>query len=225
MDRPGATGGDIALRPCRLLLPDDKTIPLNDPRSGLLPMRVSAQPVWGSPFRGARPWMASLAALLLVLLLTLAPGPARADEGQRWSLRDRDDNRWSLRIFEQPDHAWHSGERLRLSALTPGIAIDHSRPLLLSDGVGGAWTLANRSEELVAPGGGELPEGSAQFDMAALLPRPSDALPLVLSLPLAGEASTELVLGPEETQAMHALPAAVAGPVVSPQGPLSLGGR
>ncbi|MBM5823437.1 MAG: DUF3122 domain-containing protein [Cyanobacteria bacterium K_Offshore_surface_m2_011] len=155
--------------------------------------------------------MASVAALVLVLLLTLAPGPVRADDGQRWSLRDRDDNRWSLRVFQQPDPAWPSGERLRLSALTPGIAVDHSRPLRISDGAGGSWTLANRSEELVAAGGGALPEGAAQFDMADLLPRPSEALPLVLSLPLAGEASTELVLGPEETQALHAVPAPPAG--------------
>ncbi len=212
MDRPGATGGEIALRPCRLPLPDDKTITLNDPVAGLLPMRASAQPVPGSPGSGARPWAAALAALLLVLLLTLAPGLARADDGQRWSLRDRGDNRWSMRIFEQPDPAYPSGERLRLSALTPGIAVDHSRPLLLSDGVGGSWTLANRSEELVAAGAGALPESSAQFDLADLLPRPSDALPLVLSLPLAGEASAELVLGPEETLALHAasIPAATA---------------
>ena len=211
MDRPGTRGGGVVLRPCRLLLPDDKTKALNDLLVGLLPMRVSAQPVSGSPATGAGSWAAPLVALLLVLLLTLAPARARADDGQRWSLRDRDDNRWSLRIFEQPDPAYPSGERLRLSALTPGIAVDHGRPLLLSDGVGGSWTLANRSEELVPADGGTLPEGSAQFDMAALLPRPSDALPLVLSLPLAGEDSAELVLGPEETQALHALPAAVAG--------------
>ena len=211
MDRPGATGSDNVLRPCRLLLPDDKTIALNDPGSGLPPMRASAQPVPGSPVSRAWPGAAALAALLLVLLLTLAPGLAGADEGQRWSLRDRDDNRWSLRVFAQPDPAYPSGERLRLSALTPGIAVDHSRPLRLSDGVGGSWTLANRSEELVAVGAGPLPESSAQFDMADLLPRPSDALPLVLSLPLAGDASAELVLGPEETQALHAMPGPGAG--------------
>ncbi|MCP9931180.1 DUF3122 domain-containing protein [Cyanobium sp. AMD-g] len=170
-------------------------------------MRVSAQPVTASPGARRRPWAATLAPLLLglLLLLTLAPGLASAAGGQRWSLRDQDDNRWSLRIFAQPDPAYPSGDRLRLSALTPGIAVDHSRPLLISDGIGGAWTLANRSEELVAPGGGELPEGSAQFDMAALLPRPSEALPLELTMPLAGEASALLVLGPEETEALHAL--------------------
>lgn len=211
MDRPGATGSDNVLRPCRLLLPDDKTIALNDHGSGLPTMRASAQPVPGSPVSRAWPGAAALAALLLVLLLTLAPGLAGADEGQRWSLRDRDDNRWSLRVFAQPDPAYPSGERLRLSALTPGIAVDHSRPLRLSDGVGGSWTLANRSEELVAVGAGPLPESSAQFDMADLLPRPSDALPLVLSLPLAGDASAELVLGPEETQALHAMPGPGAG--------------
>ncbi|MCP9787245.1 DUF3122 domain-containing protein [Cyanobium sp. N5-Cardenillas] len=170
-------------------------------------MRVSAQSVAASPGARRRPWPSRLVPLFLglLLVLTLAPGLARADETQRWSLRDQDDNRWSLRIFAQPDPAYPSGDRLRLSALTPGVAVDHARPLLISDGMGGAWTLANRSEELVPPGGGALPEGSAQFDMAALLPRPSDALPLALSLPLAGETSALVVLGPEETEALHAL--------------------
>lgn len=177
-------------------------------------MPASAQPVSGPSATRRRPWASRLVPLLLglLLVLTLAPGLARAAEGARWSVRDQDDNRWSLRIFAQPDPAYPSGDRLRLSALTPGIAVDHARPLLISDGTGGAWTLANRSEELVAPGGGALPEGSAQFDMADLLPRPSEALPLALTLPLSGEASALLVLGPAETEALHGLrnPAATA---------------
>ncbi len=170
-------------------------------------MRASAQPVAASPVSWRRALASRLAPLLLglLLVLTLSPGLARAEEGQRWSLRDQDDNRWSLRIFAQPDPAYPSGDRLRLSALTPGVAVDHTRPLLISDGTGGAWTLANRSEELVAPDDGPLPEGAAQFDMAALLPRPSEALPLQLILPLTAEASALIVLGPEETQALHAL--------------------
>jgi hypothetical protein len=177
-------------------------------------MRASDQPVAGPSAARRRPWAPRLAPLFLglLLLLILAPGLARAAEGERWSLRDQDDNRWSLRIFAQPDPAYPSGDRLRLSALTPGIAVDHARPLLISDGTGGAWTLANRSEELVAPGGGALPEGSAQFDIADLRPGPSEALPLVLTLPLGGEAAAVLVLGPEETEALHGLhnPAATA---------------
>lgn len=170
-------------------------------------MSAPAASVSAPPAARQRPWASILSPLLLglLLVLTLAPGLASADGGQRWSLRDQDDNRWSLRIFAQPDPAYPSGDRLRLSALTPGIAVDHSRPLLISDGTGGAWTLANRSEELVAPDGGPLPEGAAQFDMADLLPRPSEALPLELNLPLAGETSALLVLGPEETEALHAL--------------------
>lgn len=170
-------------------------------------MRASAVPFAAAPASRRRPWAPRLVPLLLglLLVLTLAPGLARADGAQRWSLRDQDGNRWSLRIFAQPDPAYPSGDRLRLSALTPGVAVDHARPLLISDGTGGAWTLANRSEELVAPDGGALPEGAAQFDMADLLPRPSEALPLQLTLPLSGEASVLLVLGPEETGALHAL--------------------
>nr|WP_254216918.1 DUF3122 domain-containing protein [Synechococcus sp. CCY 9618] len=136
----------------------------------------------------------------------MVPGSARADdEGQRWSLRDQDDNRWSLRIFAQLDPDYPSGDRLRLSALTPGIAVDHEKPLLISDASGASWSLANRSEELVPADQEELPEGSAQFDMAALIPRPSDALPLELSLSLADDSTALLVLGPGETKALHAL--------------------
>ena len=178
---------------------------LETPQKETPAMSAPADAVSAPPVARQRPWAPRLVPLLLgLLLLTLAPGLARADGAQRWSLRDQDDNRWSLRIFAQPDPAYPSGDRLRLSALTPGVAVDHASPLLISDGMGGAWTLANRSEELVAPDGGALPEGSAQFDMADLRPRPSAALPLALTLPLSGEASVVLVLGPEETEALHA---------------------
>jgi hypothetical protein len=179
---------------------------LETPQTETPAMSAPAVSVSAPPVARQSPWPPRLAPLLLglLLVLTLAPGLARADEGQRWSLRDQDDNRWSLRIFAQPDPAYPSGDRLRLSALTPGVAVDHASPLLISDGMGGAWTLANRSEELVPADGGALPEGSAQFDMADLRPRPSGALPLALTLPLSGEASVVLVLGPEETEALHA---------------------
>ncbi|KEF41002.1 MAG: hypothetical protein ER33_13920 [Cyanobium sp. CACIAM 14] len=149
--------------------------------------------------------------LVLLLLLPLAPGPARADgalapaDGQRWSLRDQDGHRWSLRIFAQPDPAYLGGERLRLSALTPGIAVDHATPLRISDGAGGTWSLPNRSEELVPSDQGAAPAGSAQFDLAGLNPRPGDALPLELRLALGPAGTAQLVLGPEETLALHAL--------------------
>jgi len=179
-------------------------------QAGPSPTRVSAPS--GAAFAasgraaGALGRLQRLLPLLLLLGLILMPSRAWADEGDglRWTQRDQDGNRWSLRIFAQPDPAWPEGERLRFSALTPGIAVDHSRPLLIGDGAGGAWTLANRSAELVPPERSDLPEGSAQFDLDDLLPRPSDALPLALSLPLAGEDTALIVLGPEGTRALHA---------------------
>jgi hypothetical protein len=77
---------------------------------------------------------------------------------------------------------------------------------LIGDGLGGAWELANRSEELVARGEGTLPAGSAQFDATDLDPRPPDALPLGLTLPLADGTAAMLTLGPEVVAALHALP-------------------
>jgi hypothetical protein len=150
--------------------------------------------------------MGALALVLLLVVLGLGPGTALADAApQRWNLTDQGGQRWSLSLFAQPDPAYPGGDRLRLNALSPGLAVDHRRPLRISDGLGQAWQLANRSEELVAPGAEALPPGSAQFDAADLRPRPSEALPLLLAVPLAGGEEALLPLGPQETLALHAL--------------------
>jgi hypothetical protein len=89
--------------------------------------------------------------------------------------------------------------------------VDHQRPLLLSDGLGGAWTLPNRSEELVRQGEELIPQSSAQFDVHALDPRPSDVLPLQLEVPTDNQEGEILVmLQPEVVQALHELPSSLA---------------
>jgi len=157
------------------------------------------------PSRGLRWTLASL--LLLVLLaLGLVPGMALADTApQRWTLTDQEGQPWSMALFAQPDPAYPGGDRLRLNALAPGVAVDHGRPLRVSDGLTQVWTLTNRSEELVAPGAGALPPASAQFDAAGLQPPPSEALPLRLVVPLAGGEEALLPLGPQPTLALHGL--------------------
>ncbi len=149
--------------------------------------------------------------MLLLLALGLAPGLALADTApQRWTLTDQGGQTWSLTLFAQPDPAYPSGDRLRLNALAPGVAVDHGRPLRISDGLGQEWNLTNRSEELVAPGAGALPPGSAQFDAAGLQPPPSEALPLRLAVPLAGGEEALVPLGPQPTLALHGLSEASA---------------
>jgi hypothetical protein len=98
-----------------------------------------------------------------------------------------------------------------LTARSPGQVVDHQRPLLLSDGLDGAWTLPNRSEELVRQGEELIPESSAQFDAHALDPRPSDVLPLQLEVPTHSRGGTTLVmLQPEVVQALHELSPSLA---------------
>jgi hypothetical protein len=154
--------------------------------------------------------------LVLFLLLALLPAsilmPGSAASApaapaiQQWSVSDGLGHGWGLSLFEQPDPDFAPGWRLRLNARTPGLSPDHQRPLVIGDGLGGAWELANRSEELVARGEGDLPAGSAQFDATDLNPRPRDALPLRLTLPLADGTTASLTLGPEVVAALHALP-------------------
>jgi hypothetical protein len=89
--------------------------------------------------------------------------------------------------------------------------VDHQRPLLLSDGLGGAWNLPNRSEELVRQGEEVIPEASAQFDAHALDPRPTEVLPLQLEVPTDNQEGTTLVmLQPEVVQALHELSPSLA---------------
>ncbi|MGB7564009.1 MAG: DUF3122 domain-containing protein [Prochlorococcaceae cyanobacterium] len=149
---------------------------------------------------------ALLTALLLALLLWLPPGTAQASVAQRWSSADSHGDRWQLSLFEQSDPAYAGGWRLRLNGLSPGIQPDHAQALQLRDGLGGEWQLGNLSAELVPPGGSAPPPGSAQFDLAPLQPRPSDALPLGLELAMADGSVRQLTLGVGSVQALSQLP-------------------
>lgn len=162
---------------------------------------------------------AVLSGVLLALLLTLAPAallaapaslpaaPLAAALPARWNLGDQNGQRWQLALFEQPDPAYPSGWRLRLNALSPAQAPDQQRSLEVSDSLGRHWSLANVSAELVPPGE-EIPAGSAQFRLDDLSPRPSEALPLQLNLPLRDGGTAELTPGAETVTALHELPAA-----------------
>ncbi len=139
------------------------------------------------------------------LVLLLGAAPVLASES--WSLNDGAGHRLNARVFEQPFPEYPSGLRLRLNALEPGTRLDHHDELVLSDSSGQEWSLPNRSEELVEKGRGPIPAGSAQFDLDALMPRPSEALPLHLTVP-----SSEGVLGfdltPDEAMVLHAMASA-----------------
>lgn len=161
--------------------------------------RPASRPLWWTVF----------ATVLLGLILLVLPLQAEAAVApQRWTLTDSSGRPWGMSLFDQPDPAYPAGMRLRLTARSPGQAVDHRRPLLLSDGLGTAWTLPNRSEELVRLGEDGIPGGAAQFDVQDLDPRPSEVLPLQLRVPTdEGEGVTTVMLQPEVVQALHGLPA------------------
>ena len=153
---------------------------------------------------GSRALLGACLALLLALGWS-APAAATEVIGS-WRVVDDAGHGWGLSLFEQPDPAFPAGWRLRLNAHVPGVAADHERPLRLRDGLGGGWTLANCSEELVPPGEAAVPASSAQFDVAGLDPRPSAVAPLRLELPLADGSSIGLTLGGDVVPVLRALP-------------------
>jgi hypothetical protein len=138
--------------------------------------------------------------MLLALLLGAFPVMA-ADS---WSLSDGAGHRLNATVFEQPFPEYPSGLRIRLNALDAKTKLDHHQQLIVSDSMGQEWSLPNCSEEIIKKGSTPIPPRSAQFDLDALMPRPSEALPLHITV-----ASTEGALGfdltPEQTMELHAM--------------------
>ena len=148
-------------------------------------------------------WRQGVAGLLAVLLASLVlVAPAAAVDS--WPLSDEAGHRFQASVFEQPFPEHPSGWRLRLNALEADLVLDHTDALQVSDAMGQRWTLGNRSEEIVPPDGTPIPAGSAQFDLDALTPRPSDALPLQLTL-TSRAGQLRIDLNPEQTLTLHDL--------------------
>jgi hypothetical protein len=148
-------------------------------------------------------WRQGLAGLLAVLLASLVlVAPAAAVDS--WPLSDEAGHRFQASIFEQPFPEYPSGWRLRLNALEADLVLDHTDTLQVSDAMGQRWTLGNRSEEIVPSDGTPIPAGSAQFDLDALTPRPSDALPLRFTL-TSSAGPLRMDLNPEQTLTLHDL--------------------
>ena len=166
----------------------------------VLIMSVSAQcPRWSWLLGGLFGLL--LAGVLVAGLVLIPQHPGL--EAQPWVLRDQAGRVWSLTLLEQGDPAYPAGRRLRLTDRSGTQQLDHDRPLQLREGMGGAWELANYSNELVPAGEEVLPAGSAQFDLAGLEPRPRAELPLVLEVPLIAGDTARLMAGAAAVAALH----------------------
>ena len=141
---------------------------------------------------------------VLPLLLAFLLGAAPALAADSWSLNDRAGHRLSAQVFEQPFPEYPSGLRIRLTALDAKTTLDHSADLVLSDSMGQEWSLPNRSEEIVPRDGSAVPPRTAQFDLEALMPRPSEALPLHLEVP-SSQGVLDFNLRPEQVMELHAM--------------------
>jgi hypothetical protein len=141
---------------------------------------------------------------VLPFLLAFLLGTAPALAADSWSLSDGEGHRLSAKVFEQPFSEYPSGLRIRLNAVDGKTALDHSQQLVFSDSMGQEWSLPNRSEEIVPKGDSSIPSGSAQFDLDALMPRPSEALPLHLGVPTA-EGFLSFDLTPQQVMVLHAM--------------------
>ncbi|MDM7938358.1 MAG: DUF3122 domain-containing protein [Cyanobium sp. CZS 48M] len=136
------------------------------------------------------------------MVLLLGAFPVQAADS--WSLKDGAGHRLNAMVFEQPFPEYPSGLRIRLNALDAKTKLDHHQQLLLSDSMGQEWSLPNLSEEIVKKGGTPIPPRSAQFDLDALMPRPSEALPLHFTV-ASTEGALDFDLTPEQTMELHAM--------------------
>ncbi len=112
-------------------------------------------------------------------------------------------------LYERSDINTPSGLRLRLNAETAGLTLNHDRPVALSDGRHQDWSLANRSQELMASAGGAIPVGSSQYDAGCLSPIPREGEPLRMTVASsAGDLS--FALSPGQVQILNSLTEACA---------------
>ena len=165
-------------------------------------VRISAQ-LWRRCWSWCWRFCLSLP-LLLALLLCPRAGWAQA-EVRHWGLRDPSGQAWGLVLFRSSEGADLSAWRLRLTLSSPGLSLSHRSPLLLDDGLGRHWQLRNRSDELVPLRDAALPAQSAQFDLSGLQPRPSEALPLHLRVPLE-DGVVDLLLGADPVAVLSGVP-------------------
>jgi hypothetical protein len=148
---------------------------------------------------------------LLVLGPLLAPSVAvAADTTGNWNLDDGSGHRLGAVLFERSAINTLSGLRLKLNAESAGLKLDHSHPLVLSDGNQQTWKLENLSKELLTTAGGSIPVGSSQYNAGCLTPIPADGMSMQITVPSsAGDLS--FVLAPGQVQTLHSLTEATKG--------------
>jgi hypothetical protein len=147
---------------------------------------------------------------LLVLGPLFIPSVAMAsDTTGNWYLDDGAGHRLGGELYERSNIDSPAGLRLRLNAESDGLKLDHARPLMLSDGHVQGWSLANRSEELMAGADGAVPVGSSQYDAGCLNPIPSEGVPLQMTV-ATSSGDLSFALSPGQVQTLHSLTDACA---------------
>lgn len=148
-----------------------------------------------------------VAAGLLLLAPVFNPASALAEDTGNWYLDDGSGHQLGAVLFERSDINTPSGLRLRLNAETAGLKLDHVRPMVMSDGGQQAWSLDNRSQELLGAAGGAIPVGSSQYDAGCLDPIPADGMAMRITVPSSAGDLT-FALAPGQVQTIHSLSAA-----------------
>jgi hypothetical protein len=153
-------------------------------------------------------WVMSVA--LFVLGTLCSPSIAMAaDSSGNWNLEDGSGHRLGAVLYERSNIDSSAGLRLKLTAESDGLKLDHARPLMLSDGRGQNWSLANRSGELMASNDGVTPVASSQYDAGCLKPIPSDGVPLEMTV-VSSAGDLNFALSPGQVQTLHSLTDACA---------------
>jgi|GEM_PF-3150877 hypothetical protein len=148
---------------------------------------------------------------LLVLAPLFTPSAAlAADTSGNWNLDDGSGHRLGAVLFERSDINSPSGLRLRLNAESAGLKLDHTKPLVMTDGNQQTWSLNNLSQELLTTPGGKIPVDSSQYNAGCLNPIPTDGITMQILVPSsAGDLKFALV--PGQIQTLHSLTEATKG--------------
>jgi hypothetical protein len=138
------------------------------------------------------------------------PVAVAADTPGNWNLDDGSGHRLGAVFVERSASNDPSGLRLKLNAESAGLKLDHSHPLVLSDGNQQTWNLANLSKERVTPVDVSIPVGSSQYNAGCLNPIPADGMSMPIIVP-SSTGDLSFVLAPGQVQTLHSLTQATKG--------------
>ena len=118
--------------------------------------------------------------------------PGQTTLRSQQSLRDRNDRSWQAILFKRYRPDGLEGMYLRLVGFPGVVDVAPQKPLTINTGTALQWQATPKLD----PPTPALPSNTNQYDVASVIADLQQAIPLTLSVPLQGKATSEIIVPP-----------------------------